>query len=149
MDVDEPWVPPRRICVVCGRTLDYTHGTGYFHGIGHEEGSDHPAIPIDPGEAPEQDRPRCDFCFADDPHYVVPARSFNHGIGISAGDWAACELCAREIERDSWNGLLRRVLASWEARYGEPMEEPVREGLRRMYRGLRKNITGAIRFEGP
>lgn len=136
----------RRICLVCGRVLDYHEGFGYRHSVAQDVTElDHPAIPVRPEDAPDQLRERCDFCYADETSYVVPAKSFPMpGIGsMSVGDWASCELCAREIAKDAWNALFRRVLASWEARHG-PMDTFTQTSMKRMHRELRKNITGPV-----
>lgn len=136
----------RRICLVCGRVLDWSQALGYHHGIasGPEE-LDHPAIPVSPTEAPEQLRERCDFCFADETVYVVPAKSFvtPYAPSMMVGDWAACELCGREIEKDAWNVVFRRSKAGYEARNG-PMDSMTEMALKKMHRELRKNITGPI-----
>lgn len=139
----------RRICLVCGRVLDYWQTRGWQHSIAttDPEEVDHPPIPVTAQEAGEQLRPRCDFCYSDYPEFILPARTFREGgPGVSVGDWAACEMCARCIEKDAWNKLMERVVASWEARQG-PMSPQVAADLRRMYRTLRKNVTGSIRRE--
>lgn len=140
----------RRVCIVCGRVLDYWDGRGWQHSTASRDPDeiDHPPIPVSPEEAGEQLRARCDFCYADYPEFVVPAKSFGTGIGESVGGWAACEACAGHIEADAWNRLMERVVASWEARHG-PMEESIRTGLNRLYRTLRKNITGSVRRAEP
>lgn len=135
--------PPARVCLVCGRVLDYWTGFGWRHGLGHDpsEADDHPPVAVSPDEAGEQLRARCDFCSADEPTFVVPARSFTHGPSNSVGDWAACEACAVEIGRDAWNALLRRAVAAWWATHGS-MDPAIETGLRGLYRSLRKHMTG-------
>lgn len=143
---------PRRICLVCGRVLDYQEGHGYRHSIASTDLNelDHPAIPVSVEEASEQLRERCDFCYADETTFVVPARTFEmpNAPSVSVGDWAACELCGREIQKDAWNALFRRMKVSWVARHGE-MDPLLEANLKQMYRKLRKNITGAIYREQP
>lgn len=123
-------------------------GRGWLHGVADPEGYDHPAVPVEDTEVVVRDR--CDFCFVDGTEWVIPARSFETPVpgSGSEGDWAACDDCATCILRNDWNGLLRRVLASWEERHGQPMDEPVVQALRVMYRQLRKNITGPPRRIG-
>lgn len=137
-----------RVCIVCGRVLDFHERDGWIHSLAttDPEEIDHPPIPVLPEEAGEQMRPRCDFCYADFPEWVLPARDFTAipGVSESTGDWAACDLCAREIEKDRWNVLQRRVRASWEARHGV-MPDEVEQAQKRLYRLLRKNVTGSLR----
>jgi len=136
--------------MVCGRVLDYWERVGWVHSFGSQdpEELDHPPIPVSTEEAGEQLRSRCDFCYADYPEYQIPARTFTRGASVSVGDWAACDGCVRLIQRDQWNKLMERVVASWTARHGQ-MSEAVRADLRGMYRQLRKNITGSPRRTGP
>ncbi|MBV9354271.1 MAG: hypothetical protein JO023_01965 [Chloroflexi bacterium] len=54
----------------------------------------------------------CDFCSAPRPVWAYPAWEFAitaHGWG-SAGDWAACTLCADLIERGDWTALAVRAV---------------------------------------
>jgi hypothetical protein len=136
--------PDSRVCMVCGRVLDYHSGRGWAHTIADQPGLDHPAIPVTPDEAGDQVIGRCDFCYADEVKYTLPAESFIIGRHGSQGDWAACDGCAREIEKNAWNALLRRVLASHTARHGAPPPE-VEQALRALYRELRKHVTGSLR----
>lgn len=137
-----------RVCIVCGRILDYQESVGWIHSLASLDPAekDHPPIPVLPEEAGEQTRARCDFCYADYPEYVLPVKSFTAitGMAESVGDWAACEMCARLIESNQWNALQTRVRTSWEARHGEFADELEREQ-KRLYRVLRKNITGPLR----
>jgi len=136
-----------RVCIICGRVLDFHERDGWIHSIAtlDPEELDHPPIPVLPEEAGEQIRPRCDFCYADFPEWILPARSFTviPGQSESVGDWAACDGCARLIERDQWNVLIRRVHASFEARHGEVSDALLIEW-KRFYRRLRQNITGSL-----
>lgn len=89
----------------------------------------------------------CDFCYDPEPTHVLPARDFQTPIpgAGSTGDWACCEVCADLIFTDQWTRLTNRVIASWEARTGLEMPDGGKAALRRLYRELRKNITGAVR----
>jgi hypothetical protein len=140
-----------KICAVCGRVLNLFTREGertWLHALGDETVFDHPPVPIDPEEAPGQFRGRCDFCYAEEPTWQIPVRSFEledlpgHG---SAGDWAACDACMTLIERNDWNGLVRRVVTKWEQREGIAMLPEVQQSLRGLYRKIRRNITGAPR----
>lgn len=140
----------RRVCLICGRIVDYWDGpggTGYRHSIASQDEAelDHPVVPVTTREAGDQLRERCDFCYADETTFLVPAKTFQlpGSPSVSVEDWAACELCGNEIEKNSWNGLFRRVLASWEYRLG-PMSPATQTQLKAMYRALRKNMTGPI-----
>lgn len=143
----EPYDEKGRVCIVCGRVLDYREIDGWIHSLASlPDEVDHPVIPVLPEEAGEQARPRCDFCYADYPEWILPARDFVAipGRSVSTGDWAACEMCAREIRKDAWNALVRRVHASYVARHdADGPESP--EDFKRLYRALRKHITGGLR----
>ncbi len=98
-----------------------------------------------------QVRGRCDFCFADNPVWVVPAKEIRYEIpaldsgGGMDSDWAACDPCGQLIMKDRWNALLDRVQGSWERRNFESMTETMQAELRKLYRLLRKSITGSLR----
>jgi hypothetical protein len=86
---------------------------------------------------------RCDFCYEDHPAWLIPARDFEVLPGhFSGGDWAACDGCMALIEANSWSGLLRRAKSGWESRHGA-MPTEVSSSLPRLYRLLRKNISGS------
>lgn len=146
----------RRICAVCGRVLDL-YGDVWSHGLSsldEPDIRDHPAIPVRDDEVPAGHiRPRCDFCFADDPEFVLPVRTFSHGVvpgapewggAESIGDWAACGNCAEQIQRNDWKGLLRRAMTGFEARHETTVEPQAMRAMRSMYRTLRKNVTGPL-----
>jgi hypothetical protein len=129
------------VCAVCGRVLDHRDDVGFVHTVG-DAGADHDPIPV-PVDQALVVAGRCDFCYADYPEWVIPAREFEALPGhMSSGDWAACEACARLIESNQWSALQRRAAQSWLQRHGEPMAPLVLAGLPRLYRLLRKNITG-------
>ena len=142
MTADEPNLLPRHVCAVCGRVLEFWEGKGWFHNLGDESLWDHPPVPVRDTEIIVVEK--CDFCYADEPGWVIPARSFVSLASNSGGNWAACDDCERLIRRNDWNGLIRRVKAAWESRHG-PMEAPVEAGIRHLYRQLRKAITGPAR----
>lgn len=130
------------VCGVCGRVLDHRDDVGFVHTVG-DTGADHEPVPV-PMEQALVVAVRCDFCYVDHPAWVIPAREFEAMPGhMSAGDWAACDECARLIESNQWSALIRRAAESWQRRHGEPMAAPVLAGLPRLYRLLRKNITGS------
>jgi hypothetical protein len=140
-------VEGRMVCAVCGRVLDQIMATGeWIHSIAtwDPDEVDHLPVPVEDTEI--HTRERCDFCYGDGTVWVVPARDFldRYGIGMSGGDWAACETCGQLLARNEWNGLMRRAKLSWEDRHG-PMSPQVERDLRAQYRRLRKNITGAVR----
>jgi hypothetical protein len=128
------------ICRVCRRVLDlYTDRDGVRLQHTFQDGmvADHEADPV-PASQMEQ-RGRCDFCNADFPEFEVPVRDFivpDLAGHASAGNWAACRPCAGLIEADRWNALLRR--RDW----GSPEREAA---ARRLWRAVRRNITGSIR----
>lgn len=136
------------VCGVCGHPLNYREIRGgesrFEHALG-EQMADHDPEPVPQSQAVVV-ADRCDFCYADHPQWVVPARSFMLMAGHnSGGDWAACDECAPLIERDQWSALARRAKEGWEERHGVPMPGPVADNLSRMYRLLRRNITGSLK----
>lgn len=129
-------------CAFCGRVLDYWEGKGWEHSLTQLD-VDHPAVPAPVDQV--QALQRCDFCYKDGPEWEIPARSFRaNDISQSAGSWSACEDCASLIRLNQWNALVRRVVASWESRYG-PAPDGLEAGMKRLYRKLRENMTGSPR----
>ena len=105
---------------------------------------------------PTESPPRCDFCFAANPKWIVPAKAFSvmvdkpegvkGPIGVrSVDEWYACTICAKLVQTSQWNRLLRRVVDSWGRRYEVPMPPKAVETLRRTYVQLRENMTGPVR----
>ena len=147
----EPRDDKGRVCIVCGRPLDYQEGVGWIHTLSSlPDETDHPVIPVLPEEAGEQVRARCDFCFADYPTWILPAEDWETipEMSMSQGDWAACDACAACIQKNAWNRLLERVQVSYRARHGDLEPEVVEEverAQKRLYRQLRKHATGALR----
>lgn len=140
----EPDLPPFQpsVCGVCGRVLDHRDDIGFVHTVG-DAAADHDPMPVPMDEALVV-AGRCDFCYADYPEWVIPAREFEALPGhMSSGDWAACEECIRLIDSNQWSALQRRAAQSWLSRHGEPMAAPVLANLPRLYRLLRSNITGS------
>lgn len=145
--------PPkiRHACAVCGRVLDYFEGAdgteGWRHGMAAPEEDDHIAVPVPADEI--QVRGRCDFCYADEAAWRLPAREVRFEIpGFMGGgmdaDWAACDGCAKLIERNQWNGVYRRFEESWVARHGS-IPDQIAVEVKRLWRLLRANITGPLR----
>ena len=56
----------------------------------------------------------CDFCGDDCPTWTFPAETHLDGAlhARSIVNWLACDECARCIQRDEWDKLARRSLAS-------------------------------------
>lgn len=132
-------MPERHACAVCGRILDHTDD-GWLHAnVLDSTLIDHIAVPVPADEIEVEEK--CDFCYADSPAFIVPAKSFVYMGAGSHENWAACDECARLLSRNEWNALNRRMRASWESRHGE-MPEAVYQSVRGLYRALRKNITG-------
>jgi hypothetical protein len=132
-------------CAACGRVLDYYRASGgWMHSIAAPEEDDHLAEPVPVDQV--QVRARCDFCFADEVVWVVPARDFVVSPSRSMGDWAACDKCGWLIQQDRWNALLDRCYAGYIARHDvSGAEDEILAGIRRLHRALRKNITGSLR----
>ncbi len=127
--------------------LDYLHGQGWMHSIAAPDEADHIAVPVSADEV--QVRGRCDFCFTDEPTWVLPVTKIRyeipgHGGGGFDSDWAACDDCAALIDRNQWNALLRRVKMSWQDRHG-PMPDTTETQLKGLYRTIRKNVSGSLK----
>lgn len=158
---------PSHVCAVCGRVLERVSGEDRDHiGWVHPytmragrigEGEDHQPVPVLASDLPFPNF-KCDFCYADNPQWVLPANDFVNVDGVrdlsipgtpevaSAGDWAACDECAELLKIDMWTQLFRRAKASYERRVlnGASLD-PFTEGhLRRQYKELRKNVRGAV-----
>lgn len=130
----------QRACAVCARMLDYFQATdggesGWQHGF-VDSPADHLAVPVEPGQI--HTRGRCDFCSAESPTWMIPARDF-HAVGASYSDggWGACEACKTLVDGDRWNTLIARVMTACD------LPPDAVTHLRRLYRALRANITGA------
>jgi hypothetical protein len=155
--MEEPREPEKRACAVCARPLhavvsEKTGETSWVHA--EMDWEDHPAVPVEQDQVHTEYK--CDFCSAENPPWVVPSRPFESGMfdvpgttfdTASGENFAACDECARLIETNQWNGLVRRVTKIMAEKHGlgEEMHEIIASGLKDFYRKLRKNITGAIR----
>lgn len=134
------------ICATCNRVLDlYTDATTtrYQHTLG-DSPADHAPVPV---EAPPGYRGgHCDFCNADHPAFVLPARDFLLPVPgqNSLGDWAACQLCADLITKNQWTELVVRV-TEIEAHRGLHLGAGGVAALHGLYALLRHNVTGPLR----
>lgn len=107
-----PTVADWKVCGVCGVALSkITHPDGQIIGWRHPsiaEPADHPAIPVDIGEVPQQ--LHCDFCgIAGEMHWELPVRDFQIGHHISRNNYAACDACADLLRVDDITGLVDRM----------------------------------------
>lgn len=123
---------------------------GWFHSEEVVSESDHMAIPVGVDEI--HTIFKCDFCFIDvDKPWVVPARTFAiTPANLSQGDWAACELCARLILRNDWNGLSRRSVNAVlrETPEAEQLDSAdIEASMKYLHRMLRKNIIGVPKLK--
>lgn len=138
------------ICAVCDHVLDMRaddDGFHYQHTL-QDLPADHDPVPIE--QPAGWTGGRCDFCNDARPEWVLPSRTFETPIetATSGGDWAACNECARFIERDQWNALIRRCVDAFMRRHPEHGPETatsVETRLKQLYRKLRKNISGSLR----
>jgi hypothetical protein len=140
-----------RVCAVCGRVLDIiTRGdhTYWTHTLA-DLPADHPAVPATVTEVAA--RYRCDFCSADQPRWVLPARPFQlDGIPQAAvvEAWAACDTCAGLIRANRWTALRDHVVATARGSVGFGLTrretQAMGAALDRLYRQLRANITGTL-----
>ncbi len=138
-----------RICAVCALVLDYVNtGDPDNPGFRHTETAvergvaDHLPVPVEPG--PLYAITFCDLCHAVDPDHLLPARDFMLvGGDASSGDWSICGQCARQVETNRWNEILRRMVAGFYARNGIDMEPDRIAVIAKNHRLLRKHIIGA------
>lgn len=138
-----------RICAVCRRVLDLhtdMSGASYMHTIQDAAVADHPPEPI---PMPDNYREgRCDFCNYDLPDFVLPVRDFSvpgSKVSMSLGDWATCAPCGKLIEGNRWNDLVARVAAAREGLELRTVGEGERTLIARLYRAVRRNISGNLR----
>jgi hypothetical protein len=80
---------------------------------------------------PEPGRECCDFCCLESVHKVFACKNFvipDMGPAFaheSIGAWAACEECARLIDKGCWSELTERALVQFQRLHGyTPEEEP-------------------------
>jgi hypothetical protein len=137
-------------CAVCGLMLDLFEPasqrlpSAWVHPT-QDLPEDHPAVPVRVADLPSI-RSHCDFCSADAPRWIVPARSFTEPFlpgatlaGSSVGAWAACDVCVDYIRLDRWNALQKRVLSL----LGSNELAMAERALSKLYRLLRSSITGS------
>ena len=138
----EPWM-----CQTCQRVLDlWTDGAVATYRHTPLDPDDHPVVPV-PTPA-DFTGGRCDFCGAEPPAFVVPARDFmdpTHPDRLSRGDWSACVACAELINRNDWTAVHRRFRASWQQASGIPLPTAVAAAVHALHVKLRNNITGPLR----
>lgn len=138
------------VCAVCGYVLYTVEVPGepvtYRHGL--DRADDHPIVPVTRREMPDFNG-LCDFCSDPNPTWQVRALDFividvpyieRHG---SNGDWAACDDCKELIAADRWGALVRRNVASgdakglWSSKI-PPVER--RQIIWQLYQGLRRHL---------
>lgn len=134
--------PKARACAICGRVLEQTSDGRYQHSSGaFPDEKDHYPVPVKYSEAGDNFRPRCDFCFEDDPTWTleaVPLTAPHLNMEWDA-EWAMCEVCGQLAADDEWVALGRRALKAFASRYGEPTEEIAME-MRILYNTLRRSM---------
>lgn len=131
-----------RVCAVCARVSEYSEAEGYFH----LRDQSHPVVPVRPSEV--RTEWLCDFCSTAGVGFLLPARDFpmpGQPRHVSGGGWNACTECAALIERNQWSALVRRVRALDPAKDNDD----VAAALARLWRELRRNITGGLRAFPP
>jgi hypothetical protein len=146
--IDDGDFPAAMVCVVCSQPLNrriplnaFGEQVGdviYTH-VKHQE-SDHEAVPQPRAEHFEEQLTQfCDFCTSTEVRwryrapgiqmFVLGEEDDPVGQHHSSSDWAACEPCARLIQRRSKKALLQRALLAWD-------DEEAREAIREYVRGL-------------
>jgi hypothetical protein len=144
----------QRLCAICVRSLALFEPasrrmpSAWIHGLA-DQPEDHSAVPVRVAEL-GQIRAVCDFCSAERPQWIVPARSFDESsipglatAGRSVAAWSACDQCKVLVERNQWTALQERVL-------GPSASDFARHAVGKLHRLLRGNITGPPqRFRDP
>lgn len=117
---------PLYLCQVCRRPLDefdemrgdVVIATHLRHGYMIPGTPDHEPVPILASEVGNEQVGVCDFCAGTPPVWRYKAASFEGDVPFSEGrlgygsveDWAACEQCHTDIERDRWRQIANRAL---------------------------------------
>ena len=138
-----PPAPEPRACAVCARVLAAITLDGAEVRYDHElidQPADHPPVPVPPDAI--HTRQRCDFCTAEDPGWVLPARTFSvPGLpAASVQAWAACEPCAALIRLNQWTRLRARCVPILAATNPAMRPAEVDAALGRLWRQLRRNL---------
>lgn len=138
----------RKACRICTRMLSLLTRPDGSEEWWHFGDTDHDPVPVSPDEI--QVSMVCDFCSAEKPDYVLPMEDFLYqniqgplGSG-SRGNWAVCGGCAPLIDADDWRGLMRRMLGSWETKYGYPVPTELRPELWAGLREAREHKIGRL-----
>jgi hypothetical protein len=142
-------IPPRRICAVCARVLNYHEVDGWQHT--RQDPDDHPVVPVLAGEV--QTRSRCDFCSSEptisfvvsEPIKMVAVADDDEQLPVSRSDstWACCAVCDRLIRKHRWTQVSERSLRSMSAQQGGAMvSAEVAAALRQLHRVVAANVVG-------
>jgi hypothetical protein len=148
--VGVPAGPPMMSCAVCARVLTTALDPGstvfrYEHDPLDQVVEDHPPVPV-PQDAVQTVR-RCDFCTTDDPAWLLPARAFAVGEVLptySVEPWLACDACAELLRRNAWTRLRERCVKIRVQADPELGPDQLAYALAKMWRELRRNITGDL-----
>lgn len=138
----------RMICMVCGRTLWQVPGPDgkelYQHGLlDLPEEFDHLPVAARAGDAPAQEKPRCDFCMAEPVTYTLVSDTQVYlpvAKVLYDEEWAMCTPCAELGMANDWVGLRRRLFQEADRRHGSFSEEAKTE-MRVGLRDLRDHVV--------
>lgn len=163
MDHVTPERLPNMVCNRCGVALNYyqpdrelpdgrwVHPESQVR-YGDQNLGDHNPMPIPADQASVVVRYRCDFCFAADPTWRYPCKSFDvkgtHNYG-SYEDWTACDKCHDVIEAGDRDKLVQRAMKGPSARKmkGSAAAVVLRHSLHGLYRDFFANRIGeAVRI---
>jgi len=83
----------------------------------------------------------CDFCSSPDVTRRYRAKSFVDParLGISDGDWAACDVCADLVDGEHWKALENRSIETFPGGVDEAHEVPMRIYIASLHRKFREN----------
>lgn len=149
---------PDMVCGRCGVALDwyqpdrmkpegwYVHPESQVR-YGDKNIGDHNPQPVRPEQTGVVVRYRCDFCFATEPEWRYPCKSFDipgtHEYG-SYEDWAACDACHDVIEANDRAALVERAMQGPSARKmkNNTVSVILRQSLHALYKEFFANRNG-------
>lgn len=102
------------MCRICKRRLNSRRSpdgeiTEFLHTF-KEDDDDHAPDVVPEQEMEHPSKIVCDFCGGEGVSFSYPCRTFSHRGHQSIGDWAACDFCSQDIERESLQPIAERQI---------------------------------------
>lgn len=92
--------------------------------------------------------PVCDFCSDMRVRWDYDCEEFSIGDWGSTGGFASCDRCSDFIERGDWDSLKARVLRSWRAKLGQPLDNQQRYDACRIVNSFSQHFTAGRKAFG-